>query len=159
MKRHRATTSCPGTGPPRGDRPCDGVERFCWQPDFYRIAILLWLERYHPELLLPGLRDEIARFFDSVNRDRNRADRADALGADRIPLEDVLRALAEIDVPLMAVATVIGTGLPDGAPFDPDRFRDEARILDWEAGITILPAGQAAADELARVIASRERSG
>ena len=76
MKRHRATTSCPGTGPPRDDRPCDGVERFCWQPDFYRIAILLWVERYHSELLLPGLRDEIARFFDSVNRDRNRADRA-----------------------------------------------------------------------------------
>ena len=60
MKRHRATTSCPGTGPPRDDRPCDGVERFCWQPDFYRIAILLlWVERYHSELLLPGLRDEI----------------------------------------------------------------------------------------------------
>ena len=44
-------------------------------------------------------------------------------------------------------------------PFDPDRFRDEARILDWEAGIAILPAGQAAADEFARVIACRERSG
>ena len=139
MKRHRATTSCPGTGPPRDDGPCDGVERFSWQPDFYRIAILLWVDRYHPELLLPGLRDEIARFFDSVNRD----------------LEDVLRALADIDVPLMAVATATGTGLPDGAPFDPDRFRDEARILDWEAGIAILPAGQAAVDEIARVIASR----
>ena len=62
-------------------------------------------------------------------------------------------------VPLMAVATVTGTGLPDGVPFDPDRFRDEARILDWEAGIAILPAGQAAADEFARVIACRERSG
>ena len=155
MKRHRATTSCPGTGSPRDDGPCDGVERFSWQPDFYRIAILLWVERYHPELLLPGLRDEIARFFDSVNRDRNRAERAGALGADCILLEDVIRALADIDVPLMAVATVTGTGLPDGAPFDPDRFRDEARILDWEAGIAILPAGQAAADEFARVIASR----
>ena len=39
------------------------------------------------------------------------------------------------------------TGLPDRVPFDPDRFRDEARILDWEAGIAILPAGHAAADE------------
>ena len=63
----------------------------------------------------------------SVNRNRNRADPAGALGADRILLEDVPRALADIiDVPLMAVATVTGTGLPDGVPFDPDRFRDEA---------------------------------
>ena len=59
MRRHRATTPCPGIGPPRDDGPCDGVERIGWQPDFYRIAILLWVERYHPELLLPGLQDEI----------------------------------------------------------------------------------------------------
>ena len=52
----------------------------------------------------------------------------------RILLEDVLRALADIDVPLMSVAAVTGTGLPDGDPFDPDRFRDEARILDWGGG-------------------------
>ena len=25
------------------------------------------MERYHPELLLPGLQDEIAKFLDSVN--------------------------------------------------------------------------------------------
>ena len=65
MKRHRATTSCPGIGPPRDDGPCDGVKRIGWQPDFYRIAILLWVERYHPELLLLGRaqkeRREVAR--------------------------------------------------------------------------------------------------
>ena len=66
-------------------------------------------------MLLPRLQDEIAAFVETVRT------RPDAM-ADRVPLEDVLRGRAEIDVPLMAVAVATGMGLPDGAPFDRERF-------------------------------------